>query len=51
MDWERTEELTDDVLSEEIELLGTFVLAASGVDRCLTQAAVDQVLASRRTLP
>ena len=51
MDWERTEELKDGVLSEEIELLGTFVLAVSGVDRCLTPAEVDQVLDARHTLP
>ena len=41
---EPDQDLNDDVLSEEIELLGNLVLAASGVTRRLTQEEVDGVL-------
>ena len=37
-------ELDDDILAEEIRLLGELVLAASGVSRHLTQDEVDQLL-------
>jgi hypothetical protein len=37
-------ELTDEVLAEEIELLGEVVLAGSGAARHLTQEEVDDVL-------
>ena len=37
-------ELTDDVLQEEIALLGALVLAASGLTMPLTQDEVDRVL-------
>ena len=37
-------ELDDDILAEEIKLLGELVLAASGVSRHLTQNEVDQLL-------
>ena len=44
MDSGSSRELNDDVLSEEIRLLGELVLAASSVTRHLTQDEVDQVL-------
>ena len=37
-------ELNDQVLADEIRLLGDLVLAASQVTRHLTQVEVDQVL-------
>ena len=37
-------ELTDDVLQEEIALLGAMMLAASGMTVSLTQDEVDRVL-------
>lgn len=40
-------ELDDDILAEEIKLLGELVLAASGVRRHLTQDEVDQLLGLR----
>jgi hypothetical protein len=49
MDSDSCRELNDDVLSEEIRLLGELVLAASGVRRHLTQDEVDQVLELERS--
>lgn len=37
-------ELNDEILADEIRLLGDLVLAASGVTRHLTQTEIDQVL-------
>jgi hypothetical protein len=37
-------ELNDEPLSQEIELLGELVVAASGMTRHLTREEVDQVL-------
>ncbi|WP_270889994.1 ANTAR domain-containing protein [Pedococcus sp. 5OH_020] len=40
----RTEELTDEVLADEITLLGELMASAAAAGRPLTQAEVDQAL-------
>ncbi|MGA8979033.1 MAG: hypothetical protein WB473_07915 [Pedococcus sp.] len=42
-------ELTDDALQDEIELVGDLVVAASAIERPLTDDEIDQALGIERT--